>query len=171
MIKKINAIIAFLVYLLILIHVIMMGGLMIGFIPFNNLFSIFGITLLVLFSIHVLISCVILFFFQESSFKYPKLNYGTIIQRVSALLLIVIIHFHMHNYFVNGELVPQSVLGLISELLLVILFGLHFYPSIEKGLISLGINNKVLLMVIKVFTIVLVLFMIISILFYFLRAL
>jgi len=171
MLKKINAMLSFITALLALAHTVIMGLTMIGVIGFNPVFSVIGIALLVVFSIHIALSLIVMFFTSGDGFKYPKLNISTIEQRLSAILLLLFVHFHMNNYFANGNLVKQSVLGLVTELLFSVIIMSHFMPSLEKGLTTLGLYGKTAVTIIKIIALACFIFSIVAILIYFVGAL
>lgn len=150
MLKKINAITAFILSFLVLLHIVLMSLLLTGVVGFNPIFNTIGKLLLIVFVTHIIISLCIMFFYSGNGIKYPKLNKSTVEQRLSSIILLIMIHFHMRNYFSDNVLVQPSWFGYITEIIFTVLFMCHFMPSIDKGLLTLGINSKTVIMITKI---------------------
>lgn len=170
MLKKINAILAFITAAGALVHTVLMGLLMLGQIGFNPVFNKIGRGLLGVFTLHILISIIIMFFTGGNGLKYPKLNKSTIEQRIASILLLLFIHFHMYNYFVDGAPVKQSIFGFVTEILFTVIIMCHFMPSLDKGLITLGIYGKGIMIVLRAVTLIAFIFTLVSVSIYFLGA-
>lgn len=149
MLKKINAIFAYITGALILMHTITMGLTMLGKVELKPIFAIIGMALTGALSIHIFISLFIMFFNKGNVLQYAKLNKSTIEQRISAILLLLFIHIHGENYFSGGNAVAPGIYGFVTKILFSTLVMSHFMPSIDKGLITLGIYNKTLVYIIK----------------------
>jgi len=150
MIKKVNAVLAFLAAIAMLLHIAAMSAVLCGVSEFLPVFSVIGKALSRVFLLHVCLSVGIMFFSGGNGFRYPKLNKSTVVQRLSSLLLLIVIHFHMGNYFTDQGFVPPRMFGFVTELLLTALLLSHYLPSVDKGLLSLGINSKALTLIVRI---------------------
>jgi len=171
MLKKINAILAFITSLLALAHVVSMGLVMTGLAEINPLFITAGSILLRVFTLHTALALIIIFFNKGDGFKYVALNKSTLVQRAASLLLLLFIHFHMNHYFVDGAVVVPGVFAFVTEILFIIVYDMHFMPSVDKGLTTLGINSKAVTAIIRVVTLMTVLFALVSVCIYYIGAL
>lgn len=170
MLKKINAVSAILLSIFVLLHIVFMSLLLLGVVEFLPVFGIIGKLLLTVFVTHIIISLCIVFLYSGNGIKYPKLNKSTVVQRLSSIILLVLIHFHMRDYFSDNVFVQPSWFGYISEMIFTVLLMCHFIPSIDKGLLSLGINSKTVSMIMKIIFILAFALSLVSVSVYFLGA-
>lgn len=171
MLKKINAILSFITGIMAIGHTIAEGLILFGVTKPEPGIPIPGIILLSCFTLHVILSLVIVFFKSGNGITYPKLNKATVMQRIMALVLAFFIHTHANNYTSGGALVTPTVLGLITEILFVWSAFAHFNISTDKGLTTLGISKKPLVIVCRLLTIAAFVFALVAIFTYFLGAL
>lgn len=76
----------------------------------------------------------------------------------------------MRDYFSDNVFVQPSWFGYISEMIFTVLLMCHFIPSIDKGLLSLGINSKTVSMIMKIIFILAFALSLVSVSVYFLGA-
>lgn len=142
--KKINAIAALAVILLLAGHIsVMTFSLWTGWYNYRicKMLPRMALTILL---IHILLSLVILFFSHDGAdMKYRRLNAGTIVQRTSAIAMMILIHLHMNAYAHVAAGITLSagmtIFRIVTELLFFASVLAHIAVSCEKGCITLGI--------------------------------
>ena len=112
-----------------------------------NICKGFARTTAALFILHILLSIIIFFFKQDpSDMKYGRLNKGTIIQRITAIVMIILIHFHTsaYSHVVTGEVLSagMTALRIITEILFFGAVLWHIGVSCPKAFITLGIARS-----------------------------
>ena len=94
--KKINATAALAVILSALCHIaVMTYSLWTGWYNYKICKTLPRITMTFLL-VHILLSIIIFFFFHDGAdVKYKRLNMGTAVQRITAIIMMIFLHFHM----------------------------------------------------------------------------
>lgn len=178
MIKKLNAVLGLVTILLMLVHVISMSLLLNGSIQFHKELIYIAMIFILLFIIHIFVSVVIMFFFNDGSspMQYPSLNVRTIIQRSTAIIMVIFFHMHFEHYTktaADGTLIfVQPDIGIfLAEAVLIITVVMHAAISLPKAFITLGITDnekrmKKIVRVSDIVGIVITLFAIVSLFMY-----
>jgi len=144
--RKFNAILTLLAIGLTCGHMIHFSLTMLGLIPFSTDVPPISYVFIAVVSLHIIVSIGLFFFSDaEAGKKYPKNNAQTIEQRVSAMLIGYLVH--PHSQFT--VIVPTGMVEFIPGMLLLIAVVAHIQSSVERALITLGINFKVLRIVIR----------------------
>lgn len=145
--KKINAVAALAVILSALCHIaVMTYSLWTGWYNYKICKTLPRIALAFLL-IHILLSMVIFFFCHDGAdLKYKQLNSGTIVQRITAIIMMIFIHFHMNAYahVAAGESlsVGMTVFRIVTELIFFAAVLSHTAVSFSKAFITLGIADS-----------------------------
>lgn len=140
MLKKGNAMLALIIYVLLITHTVEEGLLLCGLIRYSASFKSVGCGLMGIFSLHALLSVFLLFFNQGSSGRfYPSQNKQTAVQRLSAVLLLILIHFHCTDY---QNYQDPAAITFVPEALFVIVTTMHASASAEHAYITLGVSVK-----------------------------
>lgn len=149
MLRKINGVLAIITSAVLLAHIVIMSLLLSGLIAFRPWFSIVGHVAILLFSVHALLSIIILYFCSESGFsmRYASFNIRTILQRVASILIIILLHFHFGQYTTTAadgsvQFVTPTLMMFLIQALLTALVVLHISVSLPKALITLGITRS-----------------------------
>lgn len=151
-IKKLNAVISLLLFVVLVGHMFNMSSLLLQAVAaeleggatasaseaaYSPSFNPMSFVLFVLFITHAILSIVILRKYNDAGkIRHPSLNIRTIIQRASGILMLVtLIPFHIKNNF---------KVTLISSVLFYGFIFIHCAISISKALITLGVikNSK-----------------------------
>ena len=139
--KKANACISLLLVVVFLAHSVyeLIACLTMSFDP--TVVKVFGITVAAFVSVHVVLSVISIFKYQDSKkIDYPKLNKRTWLQRFSAVMIVVLLPLHMRT---AGWVMAEGVtaLSIALEILQVIFFALvylHIAVSFSRALLTLG---------------------------------
>ena len=135
--KKINAVLALLICLLLADHTIVCSIRLLTK-DFSKDIAKPAYALMVLVAIHIIMSLIFVFVKHDSKFiKYTKKNVRTIIQRDSGFLMVAVTPIHVYSVMTisNGNF----TLFYISHLLLVLFSMLHMAVSVPNALVTLGI--------------------------------
>lgn len=140
MLKKGNAVLALITFILLITHTVAEGLLLCGLIHYSALLKPIGYGLMGFFCLHALLSILLLFFNQGSGGRfYPSQNKQTAVQRLSAVLLLILIHFHSTDY---QNYQDPAAITFVPEALFVIVTTMHASASAEHAYITLGVSIK-----------------------------
>lgn len=135
--KKINAVLALLITLLLVDHTIACGTHLLTH-DFSSSMPMPSYALMVLVIIHAIVSIFFVFVRHDSKFvKYTKQNVRTIIQRDSGFLMLIAIGFHVYSATAMPNV--SFTLLYIAHLAVVLFSMLHTAVSVPNALITLGI--------------------------------
>lgn len=145
--KKLNAVTALAVIISLIGHIgVMTYSLWTGWYNYIicKTFPHIAIALMI---VHVLLSIIIFFFYNDGSeVKYKNLNIGTVLQRATAIIIMILIHFHMKAYahVVTGEVLSAGMTAfrIVTELLFFSAVLVHIAVSFGKAFITLGIGSS-----------------------------
>ena len=142
--KKINAAVALAVILSALCHIsVMTYSLWTGWYNYKICKTLPRITMTFLL-VHILLSIIIFFFCHDrADVKYKRLNMGTAVQRITAIIMMIFLHFHMNAYahVAAGESLSagMTVFRIVTELIFFAAVLSHIAVSFSKAFITLGI--------------------------------
>ena len=145
--KKINAITALAVILSALAHIgVMTYSLWTGWYNYR-ICKMLPRTALTFLLIHILLSIVIFFFSHDGAdVKYKRLNTGTTVQRITAIIMMIFIHFHTNAYahVAAGKSLTagMTIFRIITELIFFTSVLSHTAVSLGKAFITLGIASS-----------------------------
>ena len=163
MLRKINSILTIPIYILFAAHLILMSGLLTGFVGFNPDFKIISFALAALVLVHSLFG--IYFAFERIFLKkrgqkvYPKENKLFRFQLISGIVMLILVFLHTTAYgYTNAEgifvLRDPSLFYYITECLLALFVCAHSAVSVPRMAITFGLikEGKGLLNIVKVST-------------------
>ncbi len=140
-IKKWNARLSLLTLLLLLIHE---GYQLYAYITFyyNPVLSkVTGFATAGCFALHAILSMIIVFVMHDSkSVAYKKLNIGTVMQRISAVLILILLPLHIFSF----SLLKSSVGGIgyvlveAAQIIFYAMLSCHVALSFSNALVTLG---------------------------------
>lgn len=140
-IKKANACISLIVVLLFLVHCLYQDYAYLNFLHQPEISAFLGFGLLFFMVIHVILAISSMILKHDSlKIEYPALNKGTLLQRITGVLLLVLTLVHMNTFkLVTGAASFGEVIMLDTIQVLFFAAGfLHIALSFDKALITLG---------------------------------
>jgi hypothetical protein len=163
MLRKINSILTVPIFVLFAVHLILMSGLLTGFVGFNPDFKKIGFALAALVLVHSLFGIYFAFeriFLRKRGQKaYPKENKLFRFQLISGIVMLILVFLHTTAYgYTNAEgifvLRDPSVFYYITECLLALFVCAHSAVSVPRMAITFGLikEGKGLLNIVKVST-------------------
>ncbi len=142
MIKKANAILSLLTLCLLVVHA---GYQTVSYLLFfyNPVATaVTGMSLEAAFVLHAILSAISVFGAHDSkTISYKKLNIGTVLQRITAVLMIVLLPPHIaFSVLLNKGVVPKQTFYIIIAVQILFYGAIctHVAVSFSKALISLG---------------------------------
>ena len=154
--RKTNAVLGLISTLLLLIHAIYYSVWMICRASFGKISPYTSRVLVVLMTLHAVISIVLAFIGHKGAEKrevksYQKLNAGTILQRITGMLRVLLIGLHIAGAFNHFQ---PKILHAILHPIFFIMALVHIAVSTSKCFITLGIGNakaiKIIDIVVKI---------------------
>jgi len=145
MVKKLNAIVSWILSLVLVCHLLYTSGVFIfGFFNFT-LNKVLSLAVMILLGVHVFLCLIILFILHDGTRLegYKGKNKQTIAQRGTAIIIMGMVHLHVQafNFISMGEVLStgQKIFIILTE---AIYFGAiltHLGVSLSKSFISLGL--------------------------------
>lgn len=143
--KKTNAVISWILIILLLVHIASTQLYMIAGIFNMQLMMQLPKALGMICVVHICISLGIVFFMHDGSdfTKYGKLNRKTLLQRLSGIMIILLIHAHINLFasFIYENLPISAGKKIVVFIVEMIFFGaifLHLDSSFTKSFITMG---------------------------------
>ncbi len=137
MLKKLNAVTALLAAVLLALHNTLNARMMIlGRVDESP--KLLAYALIVLFSVHMLVSLYVLIFRNEGrKIKYTNISFGWLMQRITALAMIPLVFFH--GFVRAGQFGIGLIPILIVHFFIMLLAYTHIPLSVPNALVTLGI--------------------------------
>ena len=147
--KTINAIVSLLTVLFLLLHVGFTGFcyLTMYYNPFLK--KVFTLPFMMMVLAHAVLGMLSVFLLSDGTalIEYPKLNWKTTMQRVSAALIFPLLFLHIKSYDIYSFSAKSGnyilfFLVLIGNILFYLVLVMHVSVSISKALITLGLLSS-----------------------------